>query len=273
MQVVHPKSNQRIWLPVEPAETIYTGALVGVDIATPLEGVRPVPVAAGANNTTNKDIPIGICVGNNNTAANQVYSSTYKTDYITQVAAGAVYNSTVQYQGVEGPLSKGDPQAMVLVDLIDPSTIIRAPIFNAAVGTAPTVVTVSTYDGGDGIGCTTSACDVALVANFGTLYFRTGACAGIYRSLTTNASTTVHTWLKALPKSVAVGDKAVAINGLRPYGPSLAYIDAEGLYIDCSAALSSDYYIIHVVRLDLSVAGKEYVEFRFDADNFCAKRA
>jgi hypothetical protein len=272
MQVVHPKSNQRIWVPVEPAETIYVGALVGVDIATPLEGVRPLPAATGANNTTNKDIPFGICIGTNNTAANQVFSTTYKTDYITQVAAGAVYNSTTQYQGVEGPFSKGDPQAMVLVDLIDPSTIIRAPIYNAGVGTAPTVVTVSTYDGGDGIGCTTSATDATTIANFATLYFRTGACAGIYRTLTSN-STTTHTWLKAMPKSCAVGDRAVVINGLRPYGPSYAIVDAEGLYINCGAALSSDYFIIHVVRLDLSVAGQEYVEFRFDTDNFCAKRA
>lgn len=259
--------GQRIWVPVEPAETIYTGSIVAVDAATPLEGVRPIPVAAGASNTTNKDIPFGVVVGNNNTSGNEVFSTTYNTEYITQVAAGSVYGSTTKYQGIEGEYAKGDPQAMVLVELITPSTVLRGSIFNAAVGTAPTLGTVSTTDGGDGIGCTTSAVDVATVANFSTMYVRTGANAGLYRTLT-SASDTTHTWLKAMQRSFAVGDKLVAINGLRPYGCAKVQFDSEALYINCAAALTADYFIIDVVRLDLSTAGSEYVEFRFNADNF-----
>lgn len=265
-------SPQLIWVPVEPSETIYMGAIVSVDTATPLEGVQPIGQAAGASNTTNKDIPLGVVVGMNSTAANRVYSSTYKAEYITQVAAGDVYGSTVDYQGIEGEWARGDRQAFVQIAVIDPSTVLRGPIYNGAVGTAPTEVTVTAGDGGDGIGCTTSASDVATVANFSTIYMRTGANAGVYRTLT-SASTTTHTWLKAMPSSIAAGDKAVVINGLRPYGISRMQLDAEGLYVDCSAALTSDYYNIIVYRLDLSVAGKEYVEFRFDADNFCSTRA
>ncbi|MCK4328789.1 hypothetical protein KAX02_02995 [candidate division WOR-3 bacterium] len=271
LQIVHPESNQRSWVPVEPGETCYLGQLVGVDIATPLEGVRPLPVAAGANNTTNKDIPMGIVVGTNNTASNLVTDSTYG-EKIVQVAAGSIYGSTTQFQGVEGPWAKGDPQAYVLIDHIDATTILRAPIRNGAIGTAPSVETTTTGCGGDGINCVTGTCDVATVANFATIYMRTGANMGIYRTMT-SASDTTHTWLKAMPNTIAVGDTCVVINGVRPYGPARAYIDAEGVYIDASAALSSNYFIIHVRRLDLSVAGDEYVEFRFDGDNFCATRA
>ena len=269
--IVHQASQQTQWMPVEPGETCYIGQLVGIDVAGPLEGVRPLPVAAGANNTTNKDIPLGVVIGNNNTAGNLVTNATYG-EYITQVAAGSVYGSTTQYEGVEGPWVKGDPQAMVKVQLIDSTTVLKAPVCNGGLGTAPTVVTATTGCGGDGIGMTTGATDATTVANFATAYMRSGANMGIYRTLT-SASTTAHEWLKAMPNTIAIDDTAVVINGLRPYGPALAYIDAEGTYVDCSAAVSTDYFIIHVRRLDLSEAGNEYVEFTFDGDNFCATRA
>lgn len=269
--IVHQASQQTQWMPVEPGETCYIGQLVGVaDDAVPLEGVRPMVVASGANNTSNLDVPLGVVIGTNNTSGNQVTDATYG-EYITQVAAGSVYGSTIQYQGVEGPWVKGDPQAMVKVQLIDPCTVLSAPICNAALGTAPTVVTATTGCGGDGIGMTTGAADVATVANFATAYMRSGANMGIYRTLT-SASDTTHTWLKAMPKTIAIGDTAVVINGLRPYGPAHMQIDAEGMYIDCNDA-GTNYFIIHVCRLDLSVAGGEYVEFRFNTDNFCATRA
>lgn len=274
-RIVHPDQLQVRDMPIEPAEVIYTGSIVSgsVDAAvTPLEGVCPISAAAGASNTTYKPIPYGICIGNNNVSGNVVSNTTYKTEYITQVAAGSVYGSTTQYQGVEGPWAKGDPQAMAKVALISPETIIRGDIFNAAVGTAPTVVTVTTGCGGDGIGMTTGAADATVIARFGTIYMRTGANRGIYRTTTSNSST-VHTWTKAMPNTIAVDDTAVVINGLRPYGIAYAQFDSESLYIDCSAALSSDYYIIDVIRLDLSTPGDEYVEFRFNMDNFCCIRA
>lgn len=271
-RIVHPCNSQVSWVPVEPAEVIRTGSIVAVDTATPLEGVQPIGTAAGASNTTNKDIPMGVVVGNNNTSGNLSYDSTNMTEQITQVAAGSVYGSTTNYTGVEGPWPKGDRQAMVAIEHITAETVIRMPIFNAAVGTAPTVVTATVASGGDGIGATTGATDVAPVANFATIYMRTGANRGIKRTLT-SSSTTVHTWLKAMPGDVAVGDTAVIINGLRPYGISYAQFDAEALYINCAAALTADYYIINVRRLDLSEPGNEYVEFTFNADNFCAARA
>lgn len=260
------------WLPVEPGEVIYNGSIAAVNMSAPLEGVGVLPIAAGASNTTNKDRPLGVVLGNNNVEGNLAYSTTYNAEYITQVAAGDVYGSTTEYRGIEGVWSKGDPQAMVKVALICPGTVLRGSLYNAAFGTAPTEVTVTTASGGDGIGCTTGASDVATVAAWSTLYARSGANKGIYRSLT-SASDTTHTWLKAMKADMAVGDTAVVMNGLRPYGNAIMQIDSEAQYIDCSAALTADYFKIVVHQLDLSIAGKEFVDFEFDSDNFCGARA
>jgi hypothetical protein len=259
-------SPQTIWVPVAPGDTIYNGSIVTVDTASPQEGVLPLPVAAGASNTTNKDIPFGVVLSNNNIAGAGETS-------ITEVAAGSIHGSTTKYQGVEGVWSKGDPRAMVEVALIDPSTVLRAPIYNAAYGTAPTVVTVQSGGGNtSGVAGTTDAADVATVAQFSTIYFRSGANMGAYRRLD-SASDTTHTWDAAVKEDVAVGDTAVVINGLNTYGVSRMQIDAEARYVECSAALTSDYFIVNVLRLDLSTAGNEYVEFQFNADNFTAARA
>lgn len=271
-KIVHPSHQQRVWRPVLAGSTIYTGSLVSTAaIDAPTEGVQIMPVAAGVSNTTAQFIPMGVCVGNNNVSGNVLFSTTYKTEYITAPAAGVAYNSTTQYQGVEGPWAKGDKLAMVLVDLIDPCTVLRAPLFNAAYGTAPTEATVTVGSGTDGIGCTSTAVEVATVANFATIYARTGKNAGIYRTLT-SASTTTHVWLQAMPKDMEIGDKILAV-GLRPYGTCYMQIHSSGMFINTAATAATDYFIIEVIRLDLSVAGQEYVEFRFNADNFCAIRA
>jgi hypothetical protein len=159
---------------------------------------------------------------------------------------------------------------MVQIAHIDPCTVLRGPIYNAAVGTAPTEATVSTGSGTDGLGCTSSAVEVATVATLATLYARTGKNAGVYRTLT-SASTTTHTWLQAMPKDMEIGDKIVVV-GLRPYGHCFCQI-TMGLYIDSSQTAATNYFVIDVIRLDLREAGKEYVEFRFNADNFCHARA
>ncbi len=269
--VVHG-SPQTVWVPVLPGDTIYTGALVGWDIATPLEGVIPLAQAAGHGNTTNKDRPYGVVVGNNNVSGNVNYNSTHKAEYITEVAAGSIYGSTTKYANVEGPWAKGDPLAMVEVALINANTVLSGPIYDTAAGTALAPVTVSTPSGGDGIGCTTGETTVATVANFSTIYARSGANMGVYRTLT-SASTTAHVWLTAMKNDMAVGDTAVVLNGLRPNGAAKMQIDAEGMFIDCNAALTSDNFWINVLRLDLSEPGNEYCEFQFDGDNFSALRA
>jgi hypothetical protein len=235
-----------------------------MDQSAPLQGVEVMDVAAGAANVTNLDAPFGVVVGNNLRGPNKVYDTS--GEYITAGAEAAWHDNTTQYEGVEGPLGYGVSGEMVEYIPITGETVLRGPIRNAAIGTAITEVAVTTASGAGGDGCTTAAVDFTPVAAMATLYCRTGANMGVYRHLETT-STTVHTWVPAMPADVAVGDTFVAAP-LRMFGTCRAYIDSLGVYIDASAGLTTNYLLIDVLRLDLSVAGDEYVEFRFNPINF-----
>lgn len=265
--VVHPKDSQSIWVPIAHSDTIYTGAIVKWDTATPAWGVVPMNAASGAANLTNLDIPFGVCIGNNNTAGNLVYSTTYNAEYITATSEANAHANTTQYRNVEGNTPRGDRIAMVEVIPITAETVLRGPIYNAAYGTAISTFSPSAAST-DGLDFnTSSAITVASVANFSTVYCRKGDNQGVYRILD-SASQTTHTNTTAFPYDIATSDTFVFINGLRPWGRSYMQLDAEGMYIENSAALTSDYYEVDVLRLDLSTSGQEYVEFRFGAVNF-----
>jgi len=264
--VVHPMNSQTLWAMVEVSTTIYTGSIIGIDTTAPLQGVYPLPVAAGAANVTNLDVPWGVVIGNNNSAGNVVYNSTYNAEYITAGAESAWHDNTTRYQNVEGPLGYGVSGAMVEYIPITAETVLRGPIWGSGYGTALTEVAVTTGSGTDGIDCTTETVQCTPVAAMATIYFRSGGNVGVYRHLETT-SATVHTFVPACPADIAVGDKAVVAN-LRAWGTSRAYIDSTGSYIDGTAALTSNYLLIDVLRLDLSQPGGEYVEFRFNPINF-----
>ena len=262
-------AGEKIWVPVQPAATLYNGQLVAVDSTALADGISGLAVAAGASNTTNYDIPFGVVVGNN--LKTQLYNTTYKTNYITAPAAGSSHGDVTEYAMTDGVYGK-PKQAMVLVELIKgTNTTIRGNIYNAATGTAPTLLT-ATVASTDGLGTTTNATQFTPVANLDTIYCRSGANQGQYRIIDTT-STTVHTWTQAMTYDIAIGDTFVAVP-LRMFGSTYMQLSATvSLWVEASAAASTNYFIIEVERLDLSVAGQEYVEFRFNADNFCFARA
>ena len=268
ISVVHG-SPQSIWVPVVPATTIYVGGLVTIDSSAPEEGVIMLPDAAGVANDTNLDVPLGVCIGTNR--KNPLFSATYLTEYITSPAAADAHDgASIEYVGVEGPWAKGDPIPMVKIALINPGTVLRAPIRNAAIGTAPTVVT-ATNTSADGLGITTGAIDFTPEAsNMQTIYCRTGGNAGAYRT-TDATSTTVHTWDVAMRNDIAVGDTFVMVP-VRSHGYSTVMFDATtAMFIDAAdgpVLAGTNRWIIQVVRLDLSVAGNEYCEFLFDSVHF-----
>jgi hypothetical protein len=262
-----------VWCPVSSVagsyDTIYEGQLLQWNDIVGLDGVRPLGAAAGiADTTTEGHVPFGIAVGQN--AMSPSYSSTYKGFSITSALPHA---STVEYAGVEGPYAKGDKQAMVLVELINPSSIIKGRIFNATYGTAITVGTVTTgHASGTGFTCSAGLSDASTpVAALGTVYCRSGANMGIYR-MTTDTSATVKTVTPATPFDIAVGDKFVNVQ-LKSGGTCYMQTDAESMFVNAAANPATDYWIIEVVKLDLSEPGNEYVLFRFNTDHFCRVRA
>jgi len=268
MSIVH-NSYQTIWVPVKPAVTIYVGGLVGIDISAPSEGVEMLPVAAGVANKTNNDMPFGIVVGTNR--KEPLWDSTNLREYITAPAAADAHDgASIEYVGVEGPWAKGDPIPMVKIDVLMPGSVIRAPIFNAAVGTAPTVVTCTTA-GTSGVTGTFGAIDFTPTAdNDGTLYFRSGNNAGAYRIMD-GTSTTALQWDMATRNDVLVGDTAVAVP-VRSHGPATIYFHATTMsFIDAAvepAKAGTNLWAVNVLRLDLSEAGKEYCEFCFLTNHY-----
>lgn len=261
---------QTIWTPVQAGATVYVGGIVMVDSSAPTEGVLMLADASGVANDTNKDIPLGVVIGTNRKSP--TYSSTYKCEYITCPGATDPHGgSDTDYFGVEGPWAKGDPVAMVKVAMIEPNTVLRAPLYATSVGTAPVEVT-ATNTSSDGLGITTGAIDFTAEGTnaMSTIYCRTGANAGSYRLLDSNSST-VHTWDRAMKHDIAIGDTFVAAP-MRYFGPSTCMFDSTtAAWIDCddaSVLAGTDRWSIIVYRLDLSEAGKEYCEFRFDAGHF-----
>jgi len=264
-QVVH-NSPQTIWVPLLYGTTVYMGSIMAHDTSAiaDREGMQMLPQAAGKWNDTNCDIPFGVAIGHN--LRRPVFNTTYNTEYITSATP---HDSTTEFVSLDGVWPKGGREHFVKVALIDPSTILRGNLVDSAVGTAPAVGTVTTGSGTDGLDCTTSAMSVATVAGYSTIYFRTGANKGTYRCLD-SASDTTHTWDTPCYKDVAVGDKAVAVNVL-PVGLSRVQLLATGLTcFDIDEAVTSDYFGIDVIRLDLSEQYKEYVEFRWNIINFIA---
>lgn len=260
---IYGEAIQTRWCPLNSTSQVFVGGIV-YSVA---DGVDTVGAASGAADTTSKTVPLGVVIGTSNDV--QIASATSNTNTITGVitqAAQVARSNT----GVGGPYAKGDPQAYVKVAMIYPGTIIKAPLFNNALGTAPTVQTVTTGSA-TGLGYTANATDVAGIADLCTAYCRTGANAGQYR-ITDDTSTTVVTNDRAFSNDIAVGDTFVRVP-LRDVGESFVQTDGNALWFDVSVTPATDYWVINVISLDLSEAGKEHVLFTFGADHFATARA
>ena len=165
-EVIH-NSPQAVWVPIEYEGTMYHGSIAALDVSAIADysGCFMLPQAAGAWNTA-FDIPFGVVIGDNN--RKPLYNATAKAQYITDASP---HGSTNEYVSTGGPYILGGREAMVKVDVIDPSTVLRGNLWLDAPGAAPTVVTVTTGDT-DGVSCTTGACDVATIEGWATIYFR-----------------------------------------------------------------------------------------------------
>lgn len=264
-------TSQRIWCPVDSAagspDTLYVGQIV----EAAGDGVLPINAAAGISDTTGKAVPFGVIVGTNN--RNPVFDATYLSQKITGADTQALQLAR-EYFGAEGQWGKGDPQALVEVELIDPTTVLEGPLFKTAYGTPPAVLTVASGTDTDGLmtaNATTGAWAVTPVADKCAIYCRSGANKGLTR-ITIDTSTTQPVVDTAFPYVVAIGDTFVRVP-FRPIGCSFVQFDSESMYIDVEANPATNYYILDVLSLDLSTPGKETMLFRFNADQFCKVRA
>lgn len=267
MAEVVSQNPQLIWVPVDAtagAVTVYEGSIVTATTT----GVAALGAAAGIGDVTGKNtfatygVPLGVVVGTSRQT--ELYNSTAKRNSITSIITSNA-NFTVDMMGIEGEWGI-DKQAYVQIAVITPETMIRMPIFDGSVGTAPTASTVTGGASATGMGFNTAAIDFTTIAGQSTAYCTKGLNMGIYRSLS-SAHTTTHTVSSPFPYATAVGDKYL-ISNVRAFGTSLIQFDATASYVENDAAVSADYYFVNVTRLFLGESGKEYVEFRFNPYQF-----
>lgn len=271
MKIVNQSGEKPTWCSTDGSSTYRIGQLVAISAASKAAtagDVVPLAVPAGAADTTNNQVIYGVILAFNNKLANSFDST---SEYIAGVTTKAAQLArTWAFQ--EGMYIKGDPQVLVLVERIYPHTILRAPICNASLGTAPTVVkdTAGTDTTGYTSAGTTGACDFAPVANLASIYCRTGANAGMIRKTSDTSTTTAPAVTVGFPNNVALNDSFVRV----PVCKGLSYIYiTSGLFLDCSQTPATNYYEAIVTDLDLRDAGKEAVEFSFSPVHFSGAAA
>ena len=251
------------WAPVDQTDVVRVGMLVSVGLG----GIKPFGTAAGKADLTSvtlgaaSTVPTGIVVGLNN--RNPVNDATYRTQYGTGVTAQADLLAR-EWVGAEGVYLKGDPHLYALVHMITPSTVIKGPIFNASYDTAPTAnpeTGASDTTGFTTAGTTAAAYAASFLAGNSTIQVRTGANAGIQRrgKNTTNTAPSVYT---AFPYDVEENAVIVQVP-ITNFGPSQIDIDAEGSFVNAAAVYTTNYYVVNIHKIDLSVAGQEHVTFNF----------
>jgi hypothetical protein len=264
-----PESFTR-WLPIDRtvgATTLYVDQLVKMDSGS-FNGLAPLAVASGAVDTSNKQVIYGVVIGNND--FKQTFLATYG-QYIASVQSVAAQLAR-NWLGAEGMWAKNDPSPMVKVALIGPHTVLSAPLCNGTLGTAPTLLTATAVNATMGLGMTTNATDVATVANMCTTYCRSGLNKGLYR-VNKSASATVHTFDTYWPYTLAIGDTFVTV----PVRLGEAFVQINstagylGMCLDVSQTPATNYFQIDVLDLDLKIAGKEKVIFKFNASHFNAR--
>lgn len=254
-----------IWMPVDATDTLYIGQLV----ASASDGVLPLGSPSSPNNAAGAaedQVPLGVVVGTN--YRTPVYNATWKTDSITGVAASTSQDDIEKIGGHGQGNAVGDFQAKVEIALITPETVISGPIYNGAYGTAPSTFTITVASADGGVTAPTGATtDFTPVGDLATMFGRSGANAGAMR-VTTDTSTTQPAVTHGFPNAaIAIGDTFVRVNCRK--GLARIFTDSESMYIDNSAALTSNYWnVIGVGFTGLEEAGKERFHFMFSVDAF-----
>jgi hypothetical protein len=257
-----------VQFPGDTTSTYYVGQIVSFTAASKAAipgAVVPLAVASGVADLANQQVIAGVVVGFNNRTP--VYDATLKAN-----SAGGTIVTQAQQLARDWALNKGmyvigDPQLLIDVAIIDPCSLIEGPIFAGAYGTACVVGTDT--GGADTTGYTTAGTTTTLgftgVNDFATVYCRTGANAGLYRTLNSTSATAPDVEA-AFPFDVVAGDTFVGAP--LKQGFSYIYIAGPGMYIDQSASPATNYFEVIVEKVDLKVAGSEKALFRFCPQHF-----
>jgi hypothetical protein len=261
-----------IWIPVEGTTQLCVGQILYYGLATPtnVAGASPMVVPSGAGDISNLFVPYGIVVGTNDSADSETYSTLATANVTVKTITGvntAAAQLARQCRGVEGMYAKGDQQAMVQVIRVTDETVIRGYFRNSATVGTTNITIQSPASGLSTTGMTFTTFGFTPVAENATLYGMTGVNAGLYR-VTTGTSATALTNTRAFLQTPLTTDTYKYVNVRQGYC-RMAFDTTYGLWIDNTAALTSNYYVVNVLALSLgNDPGNEFCDFSFSADHF-----
>ena len=178
--------------------------------------------------------------------------------YTASVSGTAQYGDTrTALTTLATVLANGGPSEVDVCYMIPMVTMVRAPLFNGAWGTALTELTETSGDA-TGLTVTHSGDTISDIADdFGTIYCRSGANRGQYRVVTTGGAN-ANVCTVAFPYAIAVGD--VFVMASMVLGPMGWNIPATADCIDGNHALGDSFGgFCH--DLNLEESGKEYCVF------------
>jgi hypothetical protein len=218
--------------------TCYVGQLLRADGVSGGTGGMVIPAAAAAADPDVSSAIIGPCVA---VRTSPTYSSTYQGDTATLDAAQAA-------QVANDPVGATEVDVCILA----PGDMIKAPICTTTLGTAPTLLTVTT---GSADGLTFVANTVATtVDDYSTAYCRTGANRGQYRNVIT-AGTTTQTFTIAFTYDIAEDDTFVVVNMTK--GFTKFDLDSQFQAFNGADDLTTAYHG-YCHQLNLEEAGQEW---------------
>lgn len=230
------------------SETMYEGQLVqqGQVVGT---GAEAAVLDQAATEQEDGYGPIGVVTGVVNQRTE--YDSTYKGGKCTYTTLSATMAAD------ERRKDAGIVQVAVIQPMV---TILRAPIYDGAFGTA---LSEGVEDGGSSY-VTYQDATYTLTADtnddYGTVYVRSGANRGLSRICTTysHSTLTCTTTLK-FPYANAVGDKFVFAAVAR--GWTDIQFGSTANYVEGDVAPNTTGFKVFVTKLDLSQKGQEFCEF------------
>jgi len=234
-------------------ETCYTGQLLQTGLTGGAGGA--VQIADVASEAHEDDLPImGICSG-----VHVIDDAGWNT---TNYGDTATYDTTKANQVANDPIGACHVETTLI---ISNSTLVRAPIYNAAYGTALTECSITTANAAGttlthvGYAVTDMADDLCMA------YCRSGNSRGHYRVITTSTSTTVQTLTIAMPYGTAVGDVFVMCSCV--FGMGGLDFPATANCIDGNNDMNA-YYDVYYHDVNLEESGREFATMAFYSTAF-----
>lgn len=232
------------------SETCYTGQLLQSGLTAGAGGA--VQIADVASEANENDLPIiGIATGNH-VINDSGWSASNYGDTCT-------YDTTAANQLANDPVGACHVETTLIIPFI---TLVRAPIYNAAFGTALTEMVITTAHSA---GTTVTHANDAITDiadDLSIIYCREGASRGHYRVNTTSTSANAQAVTIAFPYGLAIGDKMVCASCV--FGGGGLDFPSTANCIDGNNDMNA-YYDVFYHDINLEVSGKEYAVFAINA--------